>query len=110
MSTRRCVLCGEAAGADYQTFTITPEVRAIYERSFLGGDVDSLLAENVFCAGCRALPAHARAALARDAITREGEAYRKDLSREILFKRIDIARSIDTVALTEGTWDWLNLI
>lgn len=110
MSTRHCVLCGEAADDEYQTFTITLEARAIYERNFPSSEVDSLLAQNVLCARCRALSAEARAALARDAITRELEAHRKDLSREALLKRINIARSIDTVALTEETWDWLNLI
>lgn len=33
-----------------------------------------------------------------------------DLRRERLSKRIDIARTIDSVPLSDETWEWLNLI
>ena len=73
-------------------------------------DPTSLRAKNVVCARCLALPKSARSALAREAMTRELESRAKDLRRERLLKRIDIGRTIDSVPLTDETWEWLNLV
>ena len=62
------------------------------------------------CVRCAALPMNARSELARNAMTRELESYAKDLRHERLSTRIDIGRTIDSVPLTDETWEWLNLI
>lgn len=110
MSESRCVLCNQPTGDDYQTFTLTPEARAFYEQRFQGTDLNSLLAAHVICARCRALSAEARSALARDAIARELSSYVEAVSSEEVSKRIDVGRTIDSVPLTDETWEWLNLL
>jgi hypothetical protein len=77
MSELRCVLCNQPAGNDYKVFSMTPEARALYEQQFPGGDPAPLMAKNVLCARCHALPMSARKALARDAVKRELESLRR---------------------------------
>jgi Family of unknown function (DUF5677) len=110
MSNLRCVLCDQPAGDDYRVFSLSPEAQDLYERRFRGADPSSLLAKNVMCARCLALPKSARSALAREAITRELESYARDDRRERFLRRIDIGRTIDSVPLTNETWEWLNLV
>lgn len=105
---RRCVLCNQPASEADLAFSLTPEARAFLDRQFPGTDPTRFLTENVLCARCAALPANARSA--RDAIARELESYAMDLRRERLSMRIDIGRTIDSVHLTDETWEWLNVI
>jgi hypothetical protein len=104
------VLCDQPAGDDYRVFSMTPEAQAIDEQRFPRADPTSPLSESVVCARCFALPTSARSALAREAMTRELESYARDLRRERLLRRIDIGRTIDSVPLTDETWEWLNLV
>jgi len=110
VNERRCVLCNQPAAEGDQAFTMTPEAQALLGTQFPGADPGQLLANSVLCARCAALPITARSELARDAIKREMESYAIDLRRERLSKRIDIARTIDSVPLSDETWEWLNLI
>jgi len=110
MSNLRCVLCDQPAGDDYRQFSLSPEAQALYEQRFPGADPTALLAKNVVCARCLTLQTSVRSALARHAIARELEAHAKEHRRERLRRRIDISRTIDSVSLTDETWEWLNLI
>src|SRR4051794_35814600 len=110
MSQPHCVLCDEPAGQNYRQVSMTPEARSFYKKQFPGADPDSILAINVICARCHALPADARQVLAREAVTREIESFRKQTHRELFSERIDVGRTIELVALSDETWAWLNLI
>ena len=110
MNERRCVLCNQPASESDLAFSITPEAEALLNRQFPGADPTQLLTQSVLCARCAALPLTERSELARDAITRELESYAMDSRRERMSMRIDIGRTIDSVPLTDETWEWLNLI
>lgn len=110
VSEPRCVLCDQPAGEDYKKFSMTPEAQAVLKRRFPNADPTSVLAESVLCTRCFALSTSDRSALARDAMTRELKSFAKDVRRERFLKRIDIGRTIETVSLTDETWEWLNLV
>jgi hypothetical protein len=107
---RRCVLCNQPVAEGDQGFTMTPEAEALLRQQAPGADPTQLLAESALCARCAALSPGARAELARDAIKRVMESYEMDMRRELMSKRVDIARTIDSVPLSDEAWEWLNLI
>lgn len=110
MAERRCVLCDQPAGDQAVAFTMTPEAEALLVQQFPEIDLTRILQDNALCRRCAALPVEKRMELARNAIARELESYANDLRNERLSRRIDIARTIESVGLTDETWDWLNLI
>jgi hypothetical protein len=110
VNERRCVLCDQPASEGDLAFSMAPEAIAGVNRQFPEADLTQLLTQSVLCARCAALPMTERSELARNAITREVESYARDSRRERLSMRIDISRTIDSIPLTDVTWEWLSLI
>lgn len=110
MAERLCVLCDQPAGGDARSFSITPEAQALVAAQFPGADSDPLIGQGVICAQCAALPATERQALATAAIMRQLKAYHDEHFSDRFSLRVDLARSLDTVPLSDETWDWINLI
>lgn len=110
MAERLCVLCEQPAGDDASSLLFTPEAQTLLAAQSPSGEFDPLTVQGVICARCTALPAAERQALATAATMREMKSYRDQLFSDRFALRIDLARSLDTVPLSDETWDWINLI
>lgn len=110
MTDPRCVLCDQPAGEGSQTLTMTPAARAAFERRFPGVDPLPMLATNVACARCAALPNSERSRVARGAIFRQLGSQATEARAERMSRRIDVGRAIESAELTDETWAWLGLV
>ena len=79
----RCVLCNEPAGEGSKSFSLTPEAREWFTRTYPDADPEAVLFRNVICAKCLTLPPEERQNRAQRAIARELKSYRDFIRGQI---------------------------
>ncbi len=78
-----CVFCDEPAGEGRKSFSLTPEAREWFTRTYPNADPEAVLFRNVICARCQTLPPEERQNLAQRAIMRELKSYRDFIRDQI---------------------------